>query len=265
MANEVAQTSKIRNKNDFLLAFSPVIAEATATAYKGASDDVQQKLKRVVEVWRQRSIFELAIQEAVEARVNGNLSNYQWSWYIADLSAEVDKTRGSGKKGLEGGGIFSRNAAATPSELIPLVAPLQNTTKLSLSTATMLNAVDADYHKLTDPDAIKPSAPVYAARLNSLSKNLSTAEGQVSETLKSRKILIANLEKLLATNKAAEEAEDTQLTDLGLKRAIIDTKRHEVEASIMKGFPASDADGPAASTPEPERPEIEALTPPHAD
>lgn len=68
---EVAQQSKARHKNDFLIAFSPVIAEATATAYKGATNEVQQKLKRVVEVWRQRSIFDIAIQEAIEARIDG--------------------------------------------------------------------------------------------------------------------------------------------------------------------------------------------------
>jgi regulator of Ty1 transposition protein 103 len=50
-----------------------------ATAYKGASNDIQQKLRRVVEVWRQRSIFEIPIQEAVEARVDGKL----FSWYSA--------------------------------------------------------------------------------------------------------------------------------------------------------------------------------------
>lgn len=68
---EVAQQSKARRKDDFLIAFSPVIAEATATAYKGATSDVQNKLKRVVEVWRQRQIFEIPIQEAVEARIEG--------------------------------------------------------------------------------------------------------------------------------------------------------------------------------------------------
>lgn len=127
----------------------------------------------------------------------------------------------------------------------------------------MLNAVNADYEKLTDENATQPSPPVYAARLNSLSKSLSAAEGQVSETLKSRKLLIANLEKILAANKKLEETEDECLTQLGLKRAIIDTKRHEVEASIMRGLPSTDADGAAANTPEPEAPEVEALTPPH--
>ena len=68
---EVAQQSKARRKDDFLIAFSPVIAEATATAYKGATNEVQQKLRRVVEVWRQRQIFEIPIQEAIEARIEG--------------------------------------------------------------------------------------------------------------------------------------------------------------------------------------------------
>ena len=70
---EVAQQSKARRKDDFLIAFSPVIAEATATAYKGAANEVQQKLRRVVEVWRQRQIFELPIQEAIESRIDGML------------------------------------------------------------------------------------------------------------------------------------------------------------------------------------------------
>src|ERR1700760_3569679 len=68
---EVAQQSKARRKDDFLIAFSPVIAEATATAYKGATGEVQNKLRRVVEVWRQRQIFEQPIQEAIEARIDG--------------------------------------------------------------------------------------------------------------------------------------------------------------------------------------------------
>lgn len=68
---EVAQQSKARRKDDFLIAFSPVIAEATATAYKGATSEVQQKLRRVVEVWRQRQIFEIPIQDAIESRIEG--------------------------------------------------------------------------------------------------------------------------------------------------------------------------------------------------
>lgn len=82
LANEVAQQSRVRRKDDFLIAFSPIIAEATAIAYKGATNEVQQKLRRVVEVWRQRQIFESSIQEAIEARIDGpshSLVDSTWS------------------------------------------------------------------------------------------------------------------------------------------------------------------------------------------
>ena len=73
LANEVAQQSKARRKDDFLVAFAPIIAEATAIAYRGATNEVQQKLRRVVQVWRARQIFETPIQDAVEARIDGKL------------------------------------------------------------------------------------------------------------------------------------------------------------------------------------------------
>lgn len=68
---EVAQQSKARKKEDFLIAFSPIIAEASAIAYKGGTNEVQSKLKRVIEVWKQRLIFEPTIQDAIEARIDG--------------------------------------------------------------------------------------------------------------------------------------------------------------------------------------------------
>jgi regulator of Ty1 transposition protein 103 len=71
LANEVTQQSKARKKEDFVVAFSPVIAEATATAYKGATSELQGKLRRVIDVWKDRSIFETPIQAAIESRIEG--------------------------------------------------------------------------------------------------------------------------------------------------------------------------------------------------
>ncbi|KAE9368073.1 DUF618-domain-containing protein [Stipitochalara longipes BDJ] len=257
LANEVAQQSKARRKDDFLIAFSPVIAEATATAYKGATNEVQQKLRRVVEVWRARQIFEVPIQEAIEARID-----------------ELDKSRSSTKKG---GSIFSSNPNAVPSELAPLITPQQTLSKLVLSTKTSLNAANQDYDKLTDPNATIPSAPVHAARLNGLLKTLANAEGAVAESIKARGLLIEGLVKILETNRDALKAEEKQLSDLTSRKTEIDNKKKEVEDSIMRGFasnsnpstPAGPADGspgqhhsPVTPGAEPDRPEVEALTPP---
>lgn len=71
MYPEVAQQSRIRHKEDFIIAFSPVIAEAAAVAYKGAPAEIQGKLRRVIDVWKDRAIFEAPIQAAIESRLNG--------------------------------------------------------------------------------------------------------------------------------------------------------------------------------------------------
>ncbi|KAI9742584.1 MAG: hypothetical protein M1818_003725 [Claussenomyces sp. TS43310] len=258
LANEVAQQSKARRKDDFLIAFSPVIAEATATAYKGATNEVQSKLKRVVEVWRQRAIFELPIQDAIEARIE-----------------ELDRSRSSGKKGLfDGGSIFSKSTGSVPVDLAPLVAPQQTVTKLALSTKTSVNAANQEYEKLTDPSAVTPSAPVHAARLNGLLKTLANAEGAVAESIKARKTLIEGLEKILDINRSTLAAEEVNLTEISSRKEAIDAKKREVEDSIMRGFapisnpgtPAEASPGnintPTTPAPEPDRPEVEALTPP---
>jgi regulator of Ty1 transposition protein 103 len=86
---EAAQQSKARKKTDFLIAFSSVIAEAAATAYRGATNEVQQKLRRVIGVWRERHIFEIAIQEAIEARIDSMWSS---TYLITILTKEQSLT-----------------------------------------------------------------------------------------------------------------------------------------------------------------------------
>ncbi|KAG9237145.1 RNA polymerase II-binding domain-containing protein [Amylocarpus encephaloides] len=258
LANEVAQQSKARKKDDFLVAFSPVIAEATATAYKGATNEVQQKLRRVVEVWRARQIFEIPVQESVEAKID-----------------ELDKTRTSGKR--MGGSLFSSSSTSSvPSELRPLVEPQQTVTKLVLSTKTSVNGANHEYDRITDPLIPVPSPPVHAARLNGVLKNLANAEGAVAEGIKARSVLIEELEKLLKANTDALAADNNQLNELASRRVQMDRKKNEVEDNIMRGFASNSnpgtPSGPGASpgaghspiTPvaEPDRPEVEALTPP---
>ncbi|KAL4750875.1 hypothetical protein BDW72DRAFT_108231 [Aspergillus terricola var. indicus] len=250
LANEVAQQSRARRKEDFLIAFSPIIAEAVAIAYKGASNDIQQKLRRVVEVWRQRNIFEPPIQDAVEARVD-----------------EIDKSRSTGKKPLLGGSLFSGPSGSTPSELQPLV-PLQVAlSKAAVASGTSGTTANVEYEKLNDPNAPLPTPPVHAARLSSLLKTLANAESSVSEVIKSRRALIDGLEKFLETNRTALSQEEALAVQLQERRAETEVKKREVEDAIMRGLsaentPAADSGSAAASGEAVPRPAIEGLTPP---
>ncbi|OAL68822.1 hypothetical protein A7D00_7208 [Trichophyton violaceum] len=258
LANEVAQQSKGRRKEDFLIAFSPIIADATATAFKGASNEIQQKLRRVVEVWRQRSIFEKPIQDAVEARVE-----------------EIDKSKPAGKKPLLGGSLFSNSPGSLPQELQPL-APLQiATSKASVSSNATVTIANTEYDKLNGPSAEIPTPPVYAARLSTLLKTLANAESSLSEVIKCRQSLIGGLEKVLDTNRAALVKEKSQVEQLSSRRTETENKKRDVEDAIIRGLTADDpsaqqSNGGAAWSDhknsfggeEPEAPAVEALTPP---
>ncbi|KAL2809699.1 RNA polymerase II-binding domain-containing protein [Aspergillus granulosus] len=267
LANEVAQQSRARRKEDFLIAFSPIIAEAVATAYKGSSNDIQQKLRRVVEVWRQRSIFELPIQEAVEARVDGRASPCCCPENRILIPTEIDKTRSTGKKPLLGGSLFSSSSGSTPSELQPLV-PLQVAlSKAAVASGTSATAANAEYDKMNDPNVPLPTPPVHAARLSQLLKTLANAESSVSEVVKSRLALIDGLEKLLETNRTALSKEQALVLQLQDKKAETESKKRDVEDAIMRGLSAENT--PTAnlgdfgqSSEGVARPEVEALTPP---
>ncbi|KAI0881159.1 DUF618-domain-containing protein [Annulohypoxylon maeteangense] len=251
LANEVAQQTKARHKEDFVVAFSPVIAEAVATAYKGASADIQNRIQRVVDVWKDREIFEKPIIEAIDTRIQ-----------------EINQARGTVKAGL-GGSIFG-SAATIPAELAPLTTPQQNVTKLLLGMRTTANSANQEYDKLLGPNSTAPSAPVYAARLSGLLKTLAQAEGAVEQCVKARRELVLALQKVLDTNRNALVFEENQLETFVTRRMEVEDKKTEVERAIMAGLPDDEPflSGNGLSDqpdPELERPEVEALTPPSMD
>ncbi|KAK5995850.1 hypothetical protein PT974_04268 [Cladobotryum mycophilum] len=252
LANEVAQQSRIRHKEDFIIAFSPVIAEATSVAYKGSPTDIQAKLRRVIDVWKDRSIFEAPIQGAIEARLG-----------------ELDKARAPPKTGF-GGSPFSASSTV-PNEFSPLINAHQTVAKLSTPLKATVTSASQEYEKQMDPSTAVPSAPVYAARLNGLLKTLASAESAVAECVKAREDLISGLEKMLDANREALESDKTAASELLTRKREIEEKKQQVEVAIMRALGPADSNGsplegeagnPAA---EPDRPEMEALTPPSMD
>ncbi|KAK4199885.1 RNA polymerase II-binding domain-containing protein [Triangularia verruculosa] len=249
LANEVTQQTKARQRDDFINAFGPVIAEATASAYKGANPDVQNKLRRVVDVWRDRSVFD---KDTI-------LSLYE-------RMGELDKSRPTNNGGTFGGSGFNSSGPPVPSELAPLVTQYQAATRTATPMKTALTNAQTEYEKLSDPATTQTTAlPLQAARLNGLLKNLSNAEGAVAESIRTRREMIRSLEKLLAENQNALQQEEAHMKLLSGRRTEIEQKKNQVEATILGGQVAKQepgATGDRTST-EPEPPQFEALTPPH--
>lgn len=255
LANEVVQQSRARSKQDFLLAFEPLIADATALAYKGSSQDMQGKLRRVVEVWRQRNIFDMRIQEQLENRL-----------------AEADKSKSQGKSmgggGRLGGSLFGGSGGSAAPELEGVNKSQIAVNKASAPLTGQLSNANTEYAKMTDPATPVPSAPVRAAKLRGLVKDLMAAEGAVNASISARKELIAGLEKLVASNKAKLADEESSATVLKAQIEGMETTIRDVEDSIMRGqdAPAPGADGSMNGGNDwNQRPETEGFTPPPPD
>lgn len=263
---EVAQQSRIRHKEDFVIAFSPIVAEATSIAYKGAPAELQAKLRRVVDVWKDRTIFEAPIQAAIDARLNGTYISGIWARRMLTRRIELDKARGTAKPGF-GGSPFASSSSSTPSEFAPLISAHQKIAKLTIPLKATVSNANLDYQKQTDTSTAPPSAPVYAARLNGLLKTLANAESAVAECVKAREGLISGLEKLLDANRSALATDKETVSELGRRKGEIEDKKQQVEVAIMRALGPSESNGEsgeggsASPAPEPDRPEMEELTP----
>ncbi|CAK7264092.1 hypothetical protein SEPCBS57363_000895 [Sporothrix epigloea] len=267
LANEVTQQSKARHKDDFVLAFAPVIAEAIASAYKGAPSEVQTKLRRVAEVWHERNIFEAPIQAAVQKRI-----------------ADFDRAKGASRTAISGS-IFgssssnaSSTAAALPQEFEALVSPHRSVTRLLISTQGSASKANSEFEKIMNGPP--PAAPVFAARLNGLLKTIADGEDALTQMVRARTELKGAIDDLQTQYQALLEADQQRLSQLTQRRAQVDERKQQVEDKIVRDLArgtgagngndtaigqSGGMDGFASPIQEPPRPEMEALTPPSND
>lgn len=280
LANEVVQQSRARGKQDFLLAFEPIMIEGVGASYKGQSSETQNKIRRVVEVWRQRSVFDRKILEGVEAKMT-----------------ELDKSKTSKSGGKLGGSLFGGPAANgagagnVPAELADVAKHQASLSKAEVTKTPALETAEKEYAKLTDPDATLPTPPVHAARLSALMRNLASAQGAVEASIAARRELLAGLEKLVESNKSKLGEEESTVENMRLRKEGVEAKKREVEDGIMRGLSSTptsptvgtpnsasagvsqqNGDTPgtfvkdfATAVPEPAAPEAEGFTPPPDD
>ena len=178
---------------------------------------------------------------------------------------DLDRNRGSGKKNLLGGQLFG-SSSSVPAELKPLAELHGTLTKAELSVKPTVDNATKEYAKQTDPNTTAPTPPVRAAQLSALIKSLAAAESQVADVIKARHSIIAELEKLITTQKASLATEESQHLDLESQKTEIESKRREVEDHIMQGLSAEDStpaeDSETVAGGEPARPAPETFTPP---
>lgn len=249
LVNDIVQNARARKRPEFPNAFAPIIADAIQQSYRSATADIQNKIKRVVEVWGTRAVFEESILTAIQGRID-----------------EVDKSKGGAggeRKKLMGNSLFSSQSGSSMPKELETLAPLQTAVgKANLASKPLVESAQSEYVSLIENAVGSTSAPVHAANLSSLIKKLASAEASLNETITARKSLVEDLRRI---TKAAEnvlaEDETTSLA-LSAKRTTAEIRKRDVEDSIMRGLSETpqqdDEDGTTARY---DRPDVEELTP----
>lgn len=254
LVNDIVQNARVKKRAEFPDAFAPLMPEACQTAYRSSTPEIQAKIRRVVEVWKQRNVFEAPIIQAIESRLD-----------------EVDKSKGS-RKPLMGQSLFHSSGSGMPKELESLGSLQAAVTKAALDARPLLDGAEREYSLLNDANSTTPAPPVHAAKLSGLMKSLAAAETSLSASLKARQALIKDMERLLEKNKEHLTKDEETLAELTKRRAATETEKREVEDSIMRGLGSVDnspeiadldtetRNGRSSSYVD-DRPEVEELTP----
>ena len=172
-----------------------------------------------------------------------------------------------------GGSIFSvGDGSAVSPELEALAKHQTDLSRSQLALKPALRSANTEYDALTPGQQPIPSPPIHASRLTGLLKNLASAENAASESMKARKALLIELDKLVKENQSELAKEESLCEEITSKKGTIDAKKREVEDGIMRGLSTEENAAAAASISAGhggingdgllDRPEVEPLTPP---
>ena len=241
LANEVVQQSRARHKSEFLHAFEPLMVDASALAYERASQEVQGKVRRMVQVWRTRAVFDAGVVEGIERR-------------LGEMDREkAGKVNGGGGPagGKLGGSLFGGGGRGgdVPAELQGVAKSLAKLGEVEAAGPSAVETGMREFEKITDPDAHVPTPPLYCARLSNVVKALATAEGAVEASITTRKELLTELEKLVEKNRTELAEKEPLLSSLKGSKDRIEAMKKDVEDYIMQGL--SHPSSPNATPPPP--------------
>ncbi|CAN6651835.1 regulator of Ty1 transposition protein 103 [Trichomonascus vanleenenianus] len=206
LANEVVQNARARKKDEFVQAFGAVMPAALASAHRQTSKEVRDKIKRVVDVWRQRQIFGPAVLAAIDTQI---------------------------KDGRPGALSGSLDALAPPPELKDAsdIQKQLNDTDI-LTTKLQANAVK-EYKDLFDTDML-PAPPEYSRKLYGLKQSLSSSILSLGKTIELRRQFVEQLQKLIDTNKARIASDEKLLADFGEKLKHATETKKEIDQMLVE-------------------------------
>ncbi|KAK9480162.1 RNA polymerase II-binding domain-containing protein [Lipomyces japonicus] len=228
LANEVVQQSKARKKDEFIQAFSKVIISTIEGVYRQASQDLQNKIRRVIEIWRERAIF----SEMLVADLDSKLE---------DVDKKKAKPLGGGRRIGQGMNSFG---LGLPPEVSKLATAYNDITAKGSATGTQIATADKEFDQLfaDDLSTSKHDPAGYAARAEQALSSIEAAVAASEAVITSRTAVIAQLESLLDVHKAALDSEHGAHNQLLEKQSKVRDILQNVNNKILQAAPDNEND-----------------------
>ncbi|KAG4303221.1 hypothetical protein PCK1_000559 [Pneumocystis canis] len=211
LANDVTQQSKARKREEFVNAFSTVIAEAMENAYLHGTQDVQNRLKHVANVWEQRNVFSENV--------------------IMDINKRLELAEKSIKKSLSGNKIGGILKSSLVPELSKLNLLYHNLTASISSSSLSIGSSFSFYSQLMEEKTMSAS-PLYASKLFQLLESFKLSYSTSKAAIVVREDIIKQLELLLKENNSMLVKENEQLNEIQKKIDHINDMKQQVEKMI---------------------------------
>lgn len=255
LVNEVVQQSRARKREEFTGAFASVVPDALADTYKQVPKDVKERIKRVIDVWKQRMVFPPETLEVIDNKVLTAPAASSSSSQMAGGSSLLNNISGFG-----GGGM-----SVIPSSLKQLTSVQKALDENETKVQNLRDPITKEYSDLFDTEAL-PAPPAYAKKLASLLTNLEMATASTKKVIATRKDVLSHLKTLIETNEAALKNEDSFLSELDEKLKHTKETKTEVEGMLVGSEADVEAESttppaPEPSPPTPPAPEPEPLSP----
>lgn len=242
----MVQQSRARKRQEFTDAFASVIPDVVSETYKVVPKDIKEKIKRVIDVWKQRTVFSQPVLDDIDSKT---------------FSSGGAPNTGGGSN-LLGGNLGGFGGPMIPPSLKQLTSLQKLLDDSGPKAESAYDPAVKEYTNLFESESL-PAPPAYSKSLASL---LSTLESTMESTKKSvgtRKEILSHLKTLVETNESKLENEQTRITDLENKISHTKETKTEVDSMLVSDQAPEDneeaemADAPTPPAPPQEEEKVE--------
>lgn len=225
LANDVCQQCRARKREEFLREFGAAMPSALEEAVPTMTPELQAKVRRVVDVWRQRSIFEPDTLKAIEARVR-----------------TTGKGSSATSSGTNGGTSGTSSGESTQQELSKELYVLRDKYMACQGSATTSSRLAALAVNVKYPAVFEKKADASQNELQDLREVLKKASMALAATIELRKATIGELQYILDVQKALLVSEEKMASDVQQKLDSVAASDSDEEAKLAAARPAIEED-----------------------